>query len=303
MKLVRLGIGIVMLSLLMVMVTGCQPSFSPGTFTDDMGREVVIDEIPQRLVSHVPGITEILFALGLEERVVGVSDFCNYPEAARLKNQVGGFFNPSMEKIIELDPDLVLTNGSVEYVMTQLDSLGITYIILGPKDIDGILKNIELLGKVTGTEGRAKEVIKDMQDRMSQVVTKVEGAPRVKAFYTFATTDLNNPWTGGPGSLVDSLINMAGGKNIAAKTVAPWVQISTEEVVSSDPEVLIVDAKMGSAVTQIAELKRHAIWSGITAVEQGRVYPIDGDLVNRSGPRIIQGLEKIARFLHPELFR
>ena len=303
MRQIRLAIGIfIILSLLTTVTIGCSHQPLPGTFTDDLGREVRIEKAPERIVSHVPGITEILFALGLGEKVVGVSNYCDYPEAAKAKPKIGGFFNPSIENIVAFDPDLVLTNGSVEYVMTQLDSLGITYIVLDPKDIDGILKNIELMGKVTGTGRQAREVIKDMEDRILQVSTKVKDAPKVRVFYTFATTDLNNPWTAGPGSVVDSLINMAGGENISARALAPWVQFSIEEVVATDPEVIIVDAAMGSAVTPIAGLKQHPVWRKLTAIKQGRIYPIDGDLVNRFGPRIVQGLEEMAKIIHPELF-
>ena len=300
---VRLVIGIfTILSLLATATIGCSPQPLPGTFTDDLGREVRIEKAPERIVSHVPGITEILFALGLGEKVVGVSDHCDYPPSAKLKPKVGGFFQPSIEMIVGLDPDLVLTNGSVEYVMTQLDSLGITYIVLDPKDIDGILKDIELAGEVTGTGKRAREVIEDMQDTILRVSAQVKDAPGVKVFYTFATTDLNNPWTAGPDSFVDSLISIAGGENIAAKALVPWTQFSIEEVIAADPEVVIVDAGHGSALTPIAELKQHPVWQKITAIKQDRIYPIDGDLVNRSGPRIVQGLEEMAKMIHPELF-
>jgi len=186
--------------------------------------------------------------------------------------------------------------------MTQLDVLGITYIVLDPEDIDGILKDIELVGQVTGTGRRAEEVIKDMQDRMLRVSAQVKDAPRVKVFYTFATTDLNNPWTAGPGSFVDSLITMAGGENIGAKALTPWIQFSIEEVLAADPQVIIVDAGHGSAVTPITELKRHPAWRKIAAIKQDRIHSIDGDLVNRPGPRIVRGLEEMAKFIHPELF-
>lgn len=304
MKQTQLVIGIfIILSLLTFMTIGCSPQPLPGTFTDDFGRVINIDKTPQRIVSHVPGITEILFALGLGEKVVGVSTYCDYPEAAKAKPKIGGFWDPSIEKIVDLNPDLVLTNGSVEYVMTQLGSLGITYIVLDPKDINGIVKDIELLGEITGTGREAKEVIKDMHDRILRVSARVKDAPRVEVFYTFATTDLNNPWTAGPGSVVDSLINMAGGENIAARASAPWVQFSLEEVVASDPEVIIVDAAMGSAVTPVAELKLHPVWQKLTAIKQGRICPIDGNLLNRFGPRIVQGLEEMAKIIHPELFK
>lgn len=280
-----------------------KPSPAVGiTITDDLGRTVYIDGIPQRIVSHVPSITETIFALGLGEKVVGVSDHCDYPEAAKLKPKVGGFFNPSIETIVDLNPDLVLTNGSIEYLVTQLDNLGITFVVLQPKVLGDILRNIELLGKVTGTEKKAEKLIKDMQADVSHIVARVKDAPRVKVFYLFASIDLNNPWTAGPGSFVDSLITMAGGDNIAAKALGAWVQFSIEEVVNSDPEIIIVDTRMGTAVISPVELKKHPAWQGTTAVKQDRVFIIDGDLVNRSGPRIVQGLKEMAKIIHPELF-
>ncbi len=302
MRSVRLGIIVILFGMLVGVFLGCRPQFQPGTFSDDIGREIAIDKIPQRIVSHVPGITEILFALDLGERVVGVSEYCDYPEEAKAKPTVGGFFQPSIEKIVQLNPDLVLTNGSDEHLMTQLDALGITYVVLKPDDVDGIIKNIEFIGQITGKEKRADEVIKDMQDRILSVSTQASDAPRVRVFYTFATTDLNNPWTAGPGSFVDSLITMAGGANIGASAIAPWVQFSIEEVVADDTEVIIVDVSHGSAATAIVELKQHPVWQRIPAVKNGRIHPIDGDLVNRPGPRIVQGLEEMAKIIHPELF-
>jgi iron complex transport system substrate-binding protein len=302
-KLTSFITGIISLILVVFGVTGCQPVFQPGTLTDDLGRQVTIEAPPQRIVSHVPGITEILFALGLGERVAGVSDFCNYPEEAKLKEKVGGYFDPSVEKIVALEPDLVLTDGYVDYLMVQLEQLGIPYLVLQPQDIDGILKNIELVGRATGVEKKAAEVVADLEVRMNNVTQKVKDASRPRVFYTFATTDLSNPWTAGPGSFADSLITMAGGQNIGAKANASWVQFSIEELVNSDPEVIIVDASHGTAVTPLEELKAQPAWREITAIKENRIYRIDGDLVNRSGPRIIQGLEEMARMIHPELFK
>ena len=301
-KLKRTGIIVIMLSLLSCMVIGCQPQFQPGTYTDDRGREITIDEMPQRIVSHVPAITEILFALGLEERVVGVSDYCDYPEEAKLKPSVGNYFNPSIEDIVALDPDLVLTDGHSESI-NGLDSLGITSIVIDPKDIDGILKDIELLGKFTGTEKEAKKLIDNMQQDMASIVTRVKDATRVRVFYIIDATDLDNPWTAGPGSFIDSLITMAGGENIAAQAQGAWVPFSLEVVVASDPEIIILPAKHGTVSTSTEVLKGHPVWREITAVKQDRIRTIDGDLVDRTGPRIVQGLEEIAEIIHPELFR
>ncbi len=302
MKLKRLGIFIVLLSLIVSIIIGCKPQFQPGAFVDDMGREVSISKVPQRIVSHVPSITETLFALGLGERVVGVSDYCDYPEEAKLKPSVGNYFNPSIENIVALEPDLVLTDGHSEGIK-QLDTLGIKFIVIDPKDIDGFFRDIELLGKVTNSEKKAKGLIEDMQKRISYVINRVKDASRIKTFYIIDATDLNNPWTAGPGSFVDSLITMAGGENIASKAPSAWVQLSIEQIVSADPEIIILPAKHGTAFTLPEVLKGHPAWGGTTAAKSGRIYGIDSDLVDRSGPRIVQGLEEIAKIIHPELIK
>jgi iron complex transport system substrate-binding protein len=302
MKLKQFGICLVLLSLLVSLVAGCQPQFQPGTYTDDTGRAVVINQIPQRIVSFGPSITEILFALGLEEKVVGVEDYSDYPEAAKLKPKVGNAFSPSLEKIVELEPDLVLTVKH-EQLNRELDALGIKFMVLDPKDMDGIFKNIELLGKITGTEGKAEELIRDMQDSISQVVALTENVPKVRVFFIVDATDLTLPWTAGPGSFIDALITMAGGENIAAKAPGAWVQFSLEQIVSSDPEVIIIQTMPGGIpIVSKEELEEHPAWGGMTAVKQGKVYFINGDLVSRPGPRIVQGLEEMVKIIHPELF-
>ena len=302
MKLKRLGICIVLLSLLVSMVAGCQPQFQPGTYTDDMGRAVAIDQAPQRIVSFGPSITEILFALGLEEKVVGVSNYCDYPEAAKLKAKVGDAFNPSLERIVELEPDLVLTLKQ-EQLNRELDALGIKFMVLDPEDIDGILGDIELVGEITGTEKKAEELIEDMQDSISQVIALVEDAPEVRVFFIVDATDLTLPWTAGTGSFIDALITMAGGENIAAKAQGAWVQFSLEQIVSADPEVIVIQTMTGGIPTVSKEgLEEHPVWGEMTAVKQGKICFINGDLVSRPGPRIVQGLEEMAKIIHPELF-
>ena len=302
MKLKRSAICVILLALLVSMVVGCKPQFQPGTITDDLGRMVTIDRLPQRIVSHVPSITETLFALGLGEKVVGVSDYCDYPKEAKLKPSVGNYYNPSIEKIVELEPDLVLTDGYSEGLIEQLEDLGITSFVINPEDIDHILRDIELLGEISGTRERAEELLEDMQKRISRVLNRVKDAHRVKVFYVFDATELNNPWTAGPGSIVDSLISMAGGENISAKAQGSWVQFNIEALVDSDPEIIIIDAHHGTAVITPAELEEHPIWQKISATKEGRIFVVDGDLVNRNGYRIVQGLEEMARIIHPELF-
>jgi len=302
MKLKSFGILLALLSLV-VLVVGCQPQFQAGNFTDDMGREVYIAESPQRIVSHVPPITETLFALGLEERIVGVSDYCDYPEAAKAKPSIGDYFNPAIENILALNPDLVLTDGHSQNIQ-QLDELNppVAYMVIDPEDIDGILADIELLGQVTGTEARATELVSEMRADIDRVVNQVADAPKVRVLYIIDATDLNNPWTAGQGSLVDSLITMAGGENIAAQTQGAWVQLSLEAVLAADPEVIILPSQHGTVFTSPEVLQAHPVWREVLAVKQDRVYIIEADTIEGYGPRIVQGLEAMAAVIHPELF-
>jgi len=301
-KLKRLGIFVVLLSLLVSLVAGCQPQFQPGTYTDDMGRAVAIDQVPQRIVSFGPSITEILFALDLEEKVVGVSSYSDYPEAATLKPKIGDAFSPSLEKIVELEPDLVLTVKQ-EQLNSELDALDIKFMVLDPEDIDGIFEDIELVGEITGVGKEAEELVKDMQDDISQVIASAEDAPEVSVFFIVDATDLTLPWTASTGSFIDALITMAAGENIAGGTSGGWVQFSLEQIVSSDPEVIIIQTMTGGVPTiSKEELEGHPVWGEMTAVKQGKICFIDGDLVSRPGPRIVQGLEEMAKIIHPELF-
>ncbi len=302
MKFRLLGVFFILLSLLAGMAVGCQAEFAPGTYTDDTGREVSIDEVPQRIVSFGPSITEILFALGLEEKVVGVSDYSDYPEAAKLKPSVGSAYAPSIENLVALEPDLVFTLEHKE-LNSQLEALGMTFIIIEPKDIDEILRDIELMGMVTDTEDEAEELVESMEDTIADVLDLVEGAPEVSVFFIVDATDLTLPWTAGPGSFIDALITMVGGENIAAEAAGDWVQLSIEQVVGSDPDLIIIQTMTGGMPTvSIETLEEHPIWGEMRAVREGNIFLINGDLVSRPGPRIIQGLEEIARIVHPELF-
>jgi iron complex transport system substrate-binding protein len=290
----------VLLSLVIGTAVGCSQGFEPGTYTDDMGRGVTIEEVPQRIVCFGPSITEIAFALGLGERVVGVDDFSDYPAEAQDLPKVGSAFAPSIESLVALEPDLVLTLEHEEF-NSELEALGITYLIFDPKDIDNILTNIELVGAVTDTVDEAASLVESLEERIADVQNRVAGGDLLSVFYIVDATDPTLPWTAGPGSFIDALITMAGGENVAHDAPYAWLQFSIEEVVSADPDVIIVQTMLGGIPTiTIEDLQAHPIWGEMSAVKQGRVYLVDGDLVSRSGPRIVDGLEALAEAIHPE---
>ena len=144
--------------------------------------------------------------------------------------------------------------------------------------------------------------LSELEERIDAVVAAVEGASCPGVFYVYDATDPTKPWTAGPGSFADALIGLAGGENIAGQADGPWVQFSLEQLVNADPEIILVDSMHGTAVTSPSEMKEIAAWQGITAVREDRICPIDGDLVNLPGPRIVEGLEEMAKIIHPELF-
>jgi iron complex transport system substrate-binding protein len=302
-KLKRLYV-LALIGLLIAATVACTGSTSaPTTIVDDWGRQIKLENMPQRIVSHVPSITETLFALGLGDRIVGVSDYCDYPEEAKSKPSVGGYFTPNIEVIVSMNPDLVLTDGYVQDI-ARLESLGIPFAVIQPSNMDDILKDIELLGNLTGQQEKASEIINFMEERIDAVLKKVmPSSYRPTVFYVYDATDATKPWTAGPGSFADALIQMAGGMNVAAQAPGAWIQFNMEELVKCDPEIILVDSVMGTAVISPDEIKNLPGWKDTTAAKLNNIFVVNGDLVNRTGPRIVEGLEQIARLIHPELFQ
>jgi len=316
--------ALAILAIALALFTACQPTPSPTpipptatltpipptatatpatvTITDDMGRTVKIIGTPERLISFAPSNTEILFALGLGDRVVGISDFCDYPEAVKDIERVGSYFEPNIEKVFSLSPDLVLAVTGLQESIAKLEELGIPVLILNPSDLEGILSDIQLVGKATGAEREAEVLIKNMRERIAAIEEKtadVQESPRV--FCEIDATDPAKPWTTGPGSFMDAMIQLSGGTNVAADAGSPWVQLSAEEIIAKDPQIIILaDSKYGVSAESV---KERPGWDVITAVKEGAIYDIDDNLISRPGPRIVDGLEAVAKIIHPELFK
>ena len=270
------------------------------TAVDDASRTVYIEQTPQRVVSLSPSITEILFAIGLGDKVVGVTEHCDYPEAAKAKPKVGGYFTTSLEDILDKDPDLILTDG-YDPVMQQIEGLGIPMLVLQPEDIDGIFKDIDLVGKVMNKEEEAARLVDSLQQRLDKVAEiKASATSSPTVFYEIDATDPTKPWTAGPGSFADILISLAGGSNIVTES-GSWLQLSLEKLLSANPDIIILGDYPYVTPKQVEE--RSGVWQDLTAVNLGKVYAVsDPSLTSRPGPRIIDGLEEIARMIHPELF-
>jgi len=252
-----------------------------------------------RYVSLAPSATEILFALGLDNEIVGVSSFCDWPPQARQKEMVGTFSRPNIEKIISLHPDIVFCAGIEQApAADQLKRLGIKVASREPKSIKELLDSITEIGALTSRQERAAALVGKMEESIDRVKSEtasvdVSGRPTVFVEYW------NNPlMTAGPGSFIDELITLAGGRNIANDAPRPYCNFSPEAVISRDPDCIIMAYMLGEDAS--AALKQRLGWSSLSAIKNHRVYAdIDPNLLLRPGPRIVEGLEQLHRRLYP----
>ena len=268
----------------------------PMEITDFKERKVTIEKRPERIVTLAPGITEILFELGLGDNVVGVTDYDDYPEEVFTKPKVGDFQGPNMEAIAAQDPDIIFASTlSGKNSMDALQRLGIPVLMLEAKSIEQIYSSIEIIGKLTGKTAEGDALIKHMKERMADIQQRVSVYPRKKVFYI---VDINGNFTAGSGTFIDYLIDLAGGENIAADSEG-WAQYSMESIAEKNPEVIMAPPHAGD----IKDVYRLPGYSGTDAVKNNRVFMIsDDNIISRTSHRIVQGLEEIARFLHPEAF-
>lgn len=272
------------------------------TFFDDAGREITLDEIPQRIVSLAPSNTEILFAVGAGDQIVGRDEFSDYPEEAVSIPSVGGSMGEfSVESIIALEPDLVLAAeiNSIELIF-QLEDLGVTvYYLRNPTTLEEMYTNLNNVAKLTGND--AGELIDSLEARVAAVDEKVATlSERPSVFYEIDGSDPSMPWTYGPGTFGDLLVDRAGGFNVGNVAFDPYPQLSLEQIVIANPSIIILgDAMWGVTVESV---KQRAGWETIEAVKNGNIFPIDDNLISRPGPRLVDGLEALARILHPGVF-
>jgi iron complex transport system substrate-binding protein len=276
---------------------------SPNEVVDQLGRTVTLDKTPQRIVSLAPSNSEILFALGLADRVVAVTDYCNYPPEAEAKPTIGGFSTPNMEAVVAFSPDLVLATSIHEAkIIPQLEDRGLDVLALNPETIDGVLEAITLTGMVAGVEERAAELVGGMRQRIGSVTDKTDGLPPEQRPVTCYVVWHDPLMTAGSGTLQDELIEKAGGLNIARELI-DYADISLEAVIAANPEVIIAGAGHGSSADQTFQFaKIEPRLRDTEARRHDRIYAVDADLASRPGPRIVEGLEEFARFIHPELF-
>jgi iron complex transport system substrate-binding protein len=277
----------------------------PGiSLTDGLNRTVTMSGPAQRVVSLAPANTEILFAIGAGAQVVGRDETSDYPTEAQALPTVGGYSGFNQEAIVALHPDLVLAGGiNTPELVSSLEKLGLTvYLLPNPVTLDEMYANLETVARLTGHETEAAALVESLKARVAAVDQKVlplSYAPTV--FYELDSTDPAKPYTAGPGTFVDLLISRAGGINIGASLQGQWAQISLEQLVVANPAIIILgDSAYGETPAKVA---LRPGWGTLAAIQNGQVFPFDDNLVSRPGPRLVDGLEALAKLIHPEVFK
>ena len=271
----------------------------PASLTDFQSRSVTVPARPDRLVSIGPSITAFLFALGAGPRVVGVDDFSDEPAEAATREHVGGI-KVNFEKVVALKPDLVFTVKFSDGTIEKLQSASLNVLVVDPQNVSDVAKTATLLGKAVGADGEA--LARSIQQRVDAVKTKTATvATRPRVYHEIDASDPAKIFTVGPGSYINDLIDIAGGVNIAARAASAYPQLSAEEILRSDPEIIVLAADAYSA--KPSDVAARQGWSVIAAVKNGRILSIEPNLINRPGPRVGEAAEAYAKLVHPELFR
>lgn len=268
----------------------------PLTVVDSAGRSVTFDQMPERLVSSVPSNTEIIYALGKGEQLVGVSVYCNYPEEALSVNKIGDYNGPNLELIIDAKPDVFFAAWLSDEVLTQLEGAGIPVLLINPGNIEETYKSIKDIGDVIGSSDEAKLLIDAMRAKQENIIQIAKGYQPKTVFYEIWHDPL---MTVGPGSFINELITMANGVNIAQDAESAYPEYSLELLISKNPQVYMTS---DDGFKTPEDIFGRPGYENIEAIKTGQVFLLHPDITSRPGPRIIDGLEMIAMAVHPEAF-
>jgi iron complex transport system substrate-binding protein len=289
---------------MLFLLAGCSTHKAPDSaatrrFTDEAGRNVTVPARIERFVSLAPNLTEIVFAIGAGDRLVGNTTYCDYPAQAKQVEKVGDTLRPSIERIISLRPQLVLvsTASQLETFTKQLADHQIAVYVTDPHDLEGVFRSIENLGDLLNQSDRATEVLRSLRQRTSAVENAVKTSKQVSVFYQVSAEPL---YTAGRDSFVTDLIRRAGGKSVTENVPGAWPLFSAESALAAQPEAIVLPTggSMGDANSSVALPLRRS-----PAFANGKIFKINDDHLSRPGPRSVDGLEEVARALHPEAFK
>ena len=271
-----------------------------GSVTDQVGRTLVVPENPTRVIALAPSITEIIYDLGQEKRLVGVTQYSTYPSEAELLPRVGSYVRLDIEKIVALKPDLCLAtkDGNPKHIVDKIVSLGIPVYVINPQNLQQIMDTITRLGSLLHAEQTAAALVSDMEKRIGQVQARVKNMPdRPRVFFQIDAEPL---FSAGTDTFIHELIELAGGINTTAGEVS-YPRYSWEDIIVLQPEIVLISSMAGGLAPEYL-LNSWKKWNLLSAVKNDQVFVVDAELFDRPTPRLINGLEVIAAIIHPELF-
>jgi iron complex transport system substrate-binding protein len=269
----------------------------PVKITDGYGREIELKKPAEKIISLAPSMTETIFALGAGDRLVGVTTYCNYPEEAKEIDQVGDFEGPNLESVIEKNPDVVVALAMGDDEKSKLEDAGITVFLQDPQNLDEVFDNIKKIGTILGLQEEAESLTSNMISKKDSIVETVSNYDSKKVFYEVWSEPL---MTAGPGSILDEMINLSNGENIAYDAESLYPEYSLELLIERNPEVYLT---ADDGFKTVEDIKNREGYENITAIKENNIYMLHPDIVSRTGPRIIEGLEMIAQAIHPEAFQ
>ena len=264
--------------------------------TDLKGRKVVLDKVPERIVSLSPANTEILFAVGAGSKVVGVTSFCDYPEEVKNIQKIGTFDGPNIELIKKAQPDVVLAGGYIqEDLINTLEGLNIPVISTEAMDFNSIFDSIKLIGKITGNDDKAAEIVGGMQKKINEIAEQTKDKEKPKVFYVVWTDPLT---TAGANTFINDVIKTAGGINTAEKAEG-WAKYSAEQLVMDNPDILISALHSTDNGITKETLSKMPAFENLSCVKNGKIYVMpDDNIISRPGPRIVEAIEEMANVLY-----
>jgi cobalamin transport system substrate-binding protein len=290
------------LSILLPLIAALLP-LQETVIYDDFNTPYTLAETPQRIVSLAPNVTEILFALGLGDRIVGVTRYCDYPAQALQKEKIGGMVDPNLERIQALRPDLIVAfRGNPLGILGKLRNLHFPVFVLNlGSSLDGLFQTIEKIGRVTRADEAAGNLVANLREKHRAIRQALgDNAKKPKVFLSVYGQGL---WTCGEGSYLNDLLIQAGGLNIAANAERRWLQLNREQLIHENPDVIIIMAKDQKRFSQAEEsFRADPRLKDVRAIRDNNIHLLDENVAGRFGPRLIDALEAVARILHPEAF-
>jgi len=289
--------------ILIFVISGQVLADFPVSVTDDLNHKVTLEKKPTRIISLAPANTEFLFALGLEKEIVGVTTYANYPKEALEKEKIGTVIEPNIEKIVSLEPELILSNAVNKLeTVKRLRELGYNVAGFNARTVDEAIIMIKKVAKLAGREERGREIVTEMYLQLAEIKNlvdnklKVNNRPRV--FYEIWNDPL---YTAGKNTFINDIVHIAGGVNIGAKARGEWPQYSLEKLLIVNPDIYISSPHSAPHKVTVKSIKNRANYQTINAVKNNKIYILDQDIVSRPSPRIIEGIKEMTKAIFPDL--